>query len=199
MNPSRLPAWLRIAVIVGAVLLVGGAGLFGYRWYARPASLTLAAGSADGEAGKIASLLEGKLAQSNARVRLKLVPTPGSVEAAKAFSAGSADLAVVRGDVGELGDARAVVVIAHPVVLLIAPPGSAWTDISEIKRATVGVISGTANPKLVEVLTREYNLPRAGVSFKELAPEDARKALASKEVQAVLLTVPLTEKYILHS
>lgn len=196
MNPSRLPAWLRIAVIVGAVLLVGGAGLFGYRWYARPASLTLAAGSADGEAGKIASLLEGKLAQSNARVRLKLVPTPGSVEAAKAFSAGSADLAVVRGDVGELGDARAVIVIAHPVVLLIAPPGSAWTDISEIKRATVGVISGTANAKLVEVLTREYNLPRAGVSFKELAPEDARKALASKEVQAVLLTVPLTEKYL---
>lgn len=195
-SARRLPAWLRMAVIVGAVLLVGGAGLFAYRWYARPAALTLAAGSADGEAGKIAALLEGKLAQSNARVRLKLVPTPGPVDAAKDFSAGSVDLAVVRGDLGELGDARAVVVIAHPVVLLVAPPGSAWTDISEVKRATIGVISGTANAKLVEVLTREYNLPRAGVSFKELAPDDARKALASKEVQAVLLTVPLTEKYL---
>lgn len=196
MDPSRLPTWLRIAVIVGAVLLVGGAGLFAYRWYARPASLTLAVGSPDGEAGKIASLLEGKLAQSNARVRLKLVPMPGPVEAATAFSTDSVDLALVRGDVGELGEARAVLVIAHPVVLLVAPPGSAWTDISDIKRATIGVISGTANAKLVEVLTREYNLPRAGVSFKELAPDDARKALSSKEVQAVLLTVPLTEKYL---
>lgn len=196
MDPSRLPAWLRMAVIVGAVLLVGGAGLFAYRWHARPASLTLAAGSADGEAGKIAALLEGKLAQSNARVRLKLVPTPGPVEAAKAFSTGSIDLAMVRGDVGELEDAQAVVVIAHPVVLLVAPPGSTWTDISDVKRATIGVISGAANAKLVKVLTREYNLARADVSFKELAPDDARKALASKEVQAVLLTIPLTEKYL---
>lgn len=97
-----------MAVIVGAVLLVGSAGLFAYRWYARPASLTLAAGSVDGEAGKVAALLEGKFARSNARVRLKLVPTPGLVEAAKAFSTGSVDPAVVRGDVGELGDARAV-------------------------------------------------------------------------------------------
>lgn len=196
-RPARhLPAWLRIAVIVGAILMIGGAGLFAYRWYARPASLTLAAGSADGEAGEIAALLEGKLAQSHAGVRLKLVPTPGPVEAAKAFSTGSVDLAVVRGDVGELGDARAVVVVAHPVVLLVAPPGSAWTDISDIKRATIGVISGAVNAKLVEVLTREYNLSRADVSLKELAPEDARKALASKEVQAVLLVVPLTEKYL---
>lgn len=195
--PARgLPSWLRIAVIVGAVLMAGGAGLFAYHWYARPTSLTLAAGSVDGEAGRIAALLEGKLAQSNAPVRLKLVPTPGPVEAAKAFSTGSVDLAVVRGDVGELGDARAVVLVAHPVVLLVAPPGSAWTDISDIKRATIGVIGGAANAKLVEVLTREYDLPRAGVSFKDLAPEEARKALAAKEVQAVLLAVPLTEKYL---
>lgn len=192
----RLPIWLRIALIVGAVLVVGGAGLFAYRWYARPATLTLAAGSVDGGAGKIVALLEGKLAQSNARVRLKLVPTSGPVEAAKAFSTGSVDLAVVRGDVGDLADARAVVVVAHPAVLLVAPLGSSWTDMSEIKRATIGVIGGSANAKLVEVLTREYNLPRAGVSFKELAPEDARSALAAKEVQAVLLTVPLTEKYL---
>lgn len=103
-----MPTWLRIAVIVGAILLVGGAGLFAYRWYARPTSLALAAGSADGEAGKIVALLEGKLAQSNARVRLKLVPMPGPVEAAKAFSTGSVDLAVVRGDIGDLADARAI-------------------------------------------------------------------------------------------
>ena len=61
MNPEKLPTWLRIAVIAGAVLLAGGAGLLGYRWYAKPTVLTLAAGSADGEAGKLVSQLEGKL------------------------------------------------------------------------------------------------------------------------------------------
>ncbi|QQO37225.1 hypothetical protein JJC00_17400 [Bradyrhizobium diazoefficiens] len=67
-------------------------------------------------------------------MRLKLVPTPGPVETAKAFSTGSVDLAVVRGDVGELADARAGGCGRPSVVLLVAPPGSTWIDISEIKR-----------------------------------------------------------------
>jgi TRAP-type uncharacterized transport system substrate-binding protein len=196
MYAEKLPIWLRVVVVAGAVLLAGGAGLLGYRWYAKPTVLTLAAGSADGEAAKLVSQLEGKLLQSNAPVRIKLVPVPGALEAAKAFSTGQVDLAVVRGDGGELENARAVVVVAHLVVLLVAPPGSAWTDLSDIKRATIGVIGGPVNAKIVEVLTRNYNLSAAGVSFKELAPQDTRKALASKEVQAVLVVVPLSEKYL---
>jgi len=47
-----------------------------------------------------------------------------ALEAANAFSAGKVDLAVVRGDVGDLSQAQAVVVVSHVVVLIIAPPGS---------------------------------------------------------------------------
>jgi hypothetical protein len=41
------------------------------------------------------------------------------------------DLAVVRGDVGDLSQAQAVVVVSHMVVLIIAPPGSTIDSIDK--------------------------------------------------------------------
>ena len=37
---------------------------------------------------------------------------------------------------------------------------------------------------------------RAGVTFKNLAPSEVRRALASKEIGAILVVIPLTEKYV---
>ena len=82
------------------------------------------------------------------------------------------------------------------VALLIAPPGSAITDLRELKRSTVGVVAGETNRKLTSVLTEEYDLGRLGVKFRDLAPSDARRALDSKEVRALLVVIPLTEKYL---
>jgi len=63
------------------------------------------------------------------------------------FSSGKTDLAVVRGDVGDLSQAQAVIVLAHSVVLLVAPPGSPFTDMAGLKRVTVGVVGGDVNRK----------------------------------------------------
>ncbi|MFX5611110.1 hypothetical protein ABTD85_22025, partial [Acinetobacter baumannii] len=80
----------------------------------------------------------------------------GALDAANAFSSGKVDLAVVRGDAGDLSQAQAVVVVAHTVVLLVAPPGSSITDMAGLKRLTVGVIGGEANKRLIKVLSDEY-------------------------------------------
>lgn len=196
MDTIRLPAWLRIALVAGMVLLIGGASLMAYRWYSRPTTLTVAVGSLDGEATKLVSAIAGKLAQSGAPVRLSMVHTAGPLEAANAFASGKVDLAVVRGDVGDLSKAQAVMVLAHAVALLVAPPGASTSDLTELKRTVIGVIGGEANQKLIKVLTDEYDLTRAGVTFKSLLPADARRALDAKEVRAILLVVPLTEKYL---
>ena len=143
------------------------------------------------------SALASRLAAMNARVRLVVKDTPGTLEAAEMFSSGKTDLAVVRGDVGDLSQAQAVVVLAHAVVLLVAPPGSPFTDMAGLKRATVGVVGGDTNRKVVRVLTDEYDLGRANVTFKNLAPSETRRALDSKEVRAILVVVPLAEKYLL--
>ena len=196
MDSARLPIWLRIALLAGIALLIGGAGLFGYRWYTKPTTLSVAVGSLDGEAGRLVSAIAGKFTQSGAPVRLKMLEVPSALEAASAFASGKVDLAVVRGDVGDLSQARAVIVVAHAAALLIAPPGSTVTEIAGLKRVSVGVVSADMNAGLIKVLTEEYDLARANVTFRNLAPPDVRKAIDAKEVRAVLVVLPLAEKYL---
>ena len=191
-----MPSWLRMVVVSGAVVLVSGAALFSYRWYTRPTTLTIAVGSLDGEAGRIVSAIVSRFAATNAPVRLKIMETSSATAAANAFSSGKADLAVVRGDVGDLSQAQAVAIVARAVALLIAPPGSAVTELRELKRTNVGVVAGETNRKLTSVLTEEYDLGRLGVKFRDLALPEVRQALESKEVRAIVLVVPLTEKYL---
>jgi TRAP-type uncharacterized transport system substrate-binding protein len=196
MDRIRLPIWLRVVVVVGLVALTTGASPFAYRWYVRPVTLSIAVESLDGEAPKIVSALASRLTGMNAPVRLKVVETAGALESANAFSSGEADLAVVRGDVGDLSHAQAVVILALAVAMLVAPPGSPITDMTALKGLTVGAAGGEANQKIVSVLTKAYNLDRANAVFKNLALADIRRALDAKQVRAVLFVLPLTEKYL---
>ncbi|MEP6836454.1 MAG: TAXI family TRAP transporter solute-binding subunit [Bradyrhizobium sp.] len=196
MDPNKLPIWLRITLIAGIVVLIAGASLFGWRWYARPTTLTIAVGSLDGEASRMVSALASKLAQQKATVRLNMVEAGSALDAANAFSSGKVDLAVVRGDVGDLSQAQAVAIMAHTVVLLVVPSGSAVTDMAGLKRMTVGVVGGDINKRLIKVLADEYDLTRAGVTFKNLALSDVRRALETKDVRAVLIVMPIAEKYL---
>jgi TRAP-type uncharacterized transport system substrate-binding protein len=195
MDSLNLPLWLRLVLIVGVVGLASGASLLAYRYYTRPVTLSVAVGSIDGEAAKAMSALASQLASTNAPVRLKVIDSGTALEAAKTFAAGKADLAVVRGDAGDLSQAQAVVVMSHVVVLIIAPPGSAIDSIDKLKGRRVGVLGGEANTKIVDVLSKEFGLDRAKV-FKDIALPDARRAIQSKEVSALLVVIPLAGKYL---
>src|SRR5215469_14109144 len=180
MISIRMPFWLRVVSLLGVILLCTAAGLYGYRWYNRPVTLTVAVGSADGEAAKALQEIAGQLTTDGAPVRLKVVDAGTAVEAGKQFAAGKVDLAVVRGDVGDLSQAQAIVVLTHIAVLLIAPPGSSIDSIDKLKGHTVGVLSAEANAKIVDVLNNTYDLVRGKVVFKPLNLQDARQAVQSK-------------------
>jgi TRAP-type uncharacterized transport system substrate-binding protein len=196
MNSIRLSLWRRFVLLAGVVVVVTGGSLLGYRYYTRPVTLTIAVGSIDGEAAKAMSAIASRLVSINAPVRLNVIDTGTAQEAARMFASGKVDLAVVRGDVGDLSQAQAVVVVAHMVALVIAPPGSAITSMDGLKGRTVGVISGEANAKVVDVLSNTYGLTRAKVLFKNLDLTEARHALQSKEVSALLVVIPLSQKYL---
>lgn len=195
MKSVKFPLWLRFVLVVGIVGLASGASLVAYRYYTRPVTLKVAVGSIDGEAAKAMSAIAGRLASTNAPVRLEVVDTGTAVGAAKAFSDGKADLAVVRGDVGDLSKAQAVVVVSHMAALVIAPPGSSIDSMDKLKGHRIGVLGGEANTKIVDVLSGEYGLDRAK-AFKDIALPDARRAIQSKEVSALLVVIPLTGKYL---
>jgi TRAP-type uncharacterized transport system substrate-binding protein len=191
-----LPLWVRAVLLAGVFCIVAGVGLVAYRFYVQPATLTIAVGSFDGEGKQIASTIAGRLATINSPVRLKVENSGSALDAARAFAAGAADLAVVRADVGDLSQARTVAVTAHGVVMIVAPPGSGITSIAKLRGHTVGVVGGEINHGVVEALKKEYDLGRANVVFKDIAPVDVRLAVQSKQVSALLLVVPLTEKYL---
>jgi TRAP-type uncharacterized transport system substrate-binding protein len=191
----RLPLWLRFVLLVGVLALACGASLLAYRYYTWPATLSVAVGSVDGEAAKAMSAMASEFVSTNAPVRLKVIDSGTALEAANAFAAGKVDLAVVRGDVGDLSQAQAVVVVSHMVALIVAPPGSTIDGIDKLKGRRVGVLGGDANSKIVDVLSKTYGLDRAKV-FKNIALPDARKAIQSNEVAALLVVIPLAEKYL---
>src|SRR5882762_5217903 len=195
MVSPNFPLWLRFVLLIGVFGLAVGVGLFGYRSYTHPVTLSVAVGSIDGEAAKAMSAIANRLVTTNAAIRLNVVDSGTALEAANAFSGGNVDLAVVRGDVGDLSQAQAVVVVSHVVALIVAPPGSTIDSIDKLKGRRVGVIGGDANSKIVDVLSKEFGLDRAKV-FKDIALPDARRALQSKEVSALLIVIPLAEKYL---
>ena len=49
-----LPLWVRAILLAGVFCIVAGAALMSYRYYQRPTTLTVAVGSFDGAAQKIA-------------------------------------------------------------------------------------------------------------------------------------------------
>jgi TRAP-type uncharacterized transport system substrate-binding protein len=195
MASIKLPLWLRALLVVVAFILAAAAGLFGYRYYTHPTTLAVAVGSIDGEAAKEMSAVTSHLVSINAPIRFKVVDTGTALEAAKAFAAGKVDLAVVRGDVGDLSQGGSVVIVARVVALLVAPPGSSIDGVAALKGHTVGVIGEEANTRLIDTLSREYGLIRAK-TFKDVTLADARHALQTKEIGALLVVIPLSERYL---
>src|ERR1700709_894785 len=142
MASLNWPVWLRFVLLVGVggFLFGAGASLLSYRYYTRPVTLSVAVGSIDGEAASAMSAIASRLVATNAPVRLKVVDTGTVLEAANAFAAGKVDLAVVRGDVGDLSQAQAVVVVSHVVAFIVAPPGSGIDSIEKLRGRRVGLI-----------------------------------------------------------
>jgi TRAP-type uncharacterized transport system substrate-binding protein len=193
--PIALPFWARALLLAGLAGVMLGVGLIAYRISDRPTILSVAVGSFDGEAAKIASLVAARLEATKSSVRLKIVPTDSVLDSAKTFAAGKTDLAIVRADVGDLSAARSVVLVTKSVLMMLALPGSGITSIEKMKGHTVGVVGGEINQKVVDALKKQYDLGNK-VTFKDLAPADTPRAIKAKEASVFLLVVPLTEKYL---
>src|SRR5262245_4367486 len=84
----RIPHWMRALLVGCFVVLVTGAGLFAYHYFTSPKTITIAAGSSDGEAVRLMSAIAVQLTKTGARIRLKITDSGSTLGAAQAFSAG---------------------------------------------------------------------------------------------------------------
>jgi NMT1-like family len=58
------------------------------------------------------------------------------------------------------------------------------------------VVGGEINHHVVEAVKKEYDLGHANVTFKDLAPSDVRQAVQSKQVAALIVVTPLTDRHL---
>jgi TRAP transporter TAXI family solute receptor len=193
---GRLSRWLRIVLVLSLGILAAGAGLFAYRYITQPTTLTIATGSLDGDVPRIMSAMAARMASTNAPVRLKVVEKATAPEAAKEFAAGNVDLVIARADLVDLSIARAVLTVTHGVVLIVVPPGSPIEGMDDLKGKMVGVVSVDTNRQVISAISKEYSLESAKVTFKNLTPPEIPAAFQTKQIQALLVVLPLSEKYI---
>ena len=117
----------------------------------------------------------------------------------QAFAKGEVDLAIVRPDLGDMSNARTVVLVTYGVLLTIALPGSKIESIDDFKGKTVGVVGEPVNKQLLDALDREYDLTKSKVRFKDLLPADISSVIQSKQVQALMIVAPISERYLTHN
>src|SRR3954469_12330489 len=177
---APLPFWARVTLVAGLIGAALGASVVAYRYYSKPVTLSLAVGSFDGEATKVATIMAGRLDAAKSAVRINIVPTDNVLDSAKLFAADKTDLAIVRADVGDLSQARSVVQVNKSVVMILALPGASLTSIEKLKNHTVGVVGGEINRKIVDALKKEYDLGDK-VTFRNLVPADTPRAIKAKE------------------
>ena len=193
---GRLPRWRRIVLVLSLVILAIGAGLFAYRYDSEPTTLTVAAGSFDGAVPRVLSAMAARMASAKSSVRLKVIDRGTALEATKAFAEGKADLAVARADTVDLSIARTVLTVTHGVVLIVVPPGSSIEAMDNLTGKTVGVIASDDNRQVVAAITNAYSLDAAKVQFKDVTPADVSQAFQSEQIQALLVVIPISDKYL---
>ncbi|MFN3890226.1 MAG: TAXI family TRAP transporter solute-binding subunit [Beijerinckiaceae bacterium] len=193
---QRMPRWMRVSVVLLFVATSIMLGYFIYDYTTRPKILSVAIGAVDGDAVRLLGALGTRMAATNAPVRLRVVDAGTPLGAAEQFAKGQVDLAVVRADLGDLGEARTVVTIANAAMLILAPAGSGVSDMASLRGKTVGVVGLDPNQKIVEALSREYDLVTHKSVFKPLLPSEVIEAFRHRRIQAVIAVVPLTERYM---
>ena len=86
--------------------------------------------------------------------------------------------------------------MTHGVVLIVVPPASPIEDMDGLKGKTVGVIAGDTNRQVIAAVTKEYALGSVKVNFKDLTLTEVPQAFQTRQIQALLVVMPLSEKYI---
>jgi hypothetical protein len=82
------------------------------------------------------------------------------------------------------------------MVLIAVPAGGTIDSMDGLKGKTVGVIAGPVNQKLIAAIVKAYDLDRAKVVFTDISANDASQALQSREIHALLVVMPISEKYL---
>ena len=175
-------------VILSCILLSTGLAALGWQLASAPSIVKVAVGPVDGDDGRLLSTVAAMLSRDREGLRLKVVPTRGAAESARALDADEVQLAVVRPDVLTPAKGQSVAVMHRDAAVLLAPAGRTYRSVPDLAGRKIGIVRGTpANERILDALSAFYDLRSDALTHVVLeGPADIEAALRSGRVDAVL-------------
>jgi len=191
-------------IALAAILAVVGALAGAYYFAMRPVTLRIAVGTAGSDDLKVVQALTQAFSRARAHVRLRPVQTDGALASAKALEEGTADLAIIRGDLEVPRNAQAVATLRKNVAVLWVPSsakntgkksGPKITKIAQLAGHRIGVIGRTqANVNLLKVILQQYGVDPNKVEIVQFPAAEAAEAMRSQKADAYLAAGPVNSK-----
>lgn len=176
----RTLIWLVLAVVLSAAAATVGI----WRAMARPTELTVAVAQDTDDAAVIEAFAR-ILDETGASVRLRPKRVADVLEAGESLASKKTQLAVMRPDLSETGDALGVTPL-HKSALFIARVGDkAETDLAKLAgRRMAVIVRAQGDRALVDRVLSRYDIG-AGVRVSEVATTEAARLVAARQVDAV--------------
>src|SRR3954465_13535415 len=191
-------------VTVAGVLAVVATMVSAYYFAMRPVTLRIAVGPASGDDLKVVQALTQAFSHAHGQVRLRPMQTDGALASAKALQDGTADLAIIRGDLDVPKNAQAVATLRKNVAVLWVPPaakgkgrksGPKISKIAQLGGHRIGVSGRTqANVDLLKVILQQYGVDPAKVEIVQFPANEAVEAIRNQKAEAFLAAGPVNSK-----
>lgn len=179
-------------------------------YYNRPVTLRIAVGPANGDDTKVVQAIARAFdpqgaGRERSSIKLRIVPTEGSVQSAVSMDVGIADLAVIRGDQTLPQDAQAVAVMRKNVVAIWTPStlakdasdaaASPIASIEDLAGKRIGVIGrGQSNVNLLRTILQQYGVADETVTVVQLPPSAVYEAVRNAKADAYVAVGPVNSQ-----
>lgn len=195
-----------------AVIAAIGAGVY---YYNRPVTLRIAVGPPNSEDFKVVQSIgrvfdPQAVGRDRSSIRLRVVPTEGSVQSAVSVEAGHADLAVVRGDLKLPRDSQAVATLRKNVVAIwvpatetkavrgkkaATPKAKGIEKIEDLAGRKVGVIGRSqSNVNLLRLILQQYGVAPDKVEIVQFAPAEVNEVVRANKADAFVAVGPVNSQ-----
>lgn len=199
-----------LSLLAGAIAVVTAIAAAVY-YYNRPVSLRIAVGPPSSDDFKLVQSMSRvfdpqAIGRERSAIRLRIVPTEGSVQSAVTLEAGQADLAVVRGDQRLPKDAQTVATVRKNVVAIWLPPQSAARgtrkpaparirNIENLAGHRVGVIGRSqSNVNLLRLILEQHGVAPERVEIVQFAASEVNEAIRANKADAFLAVGPVNSQ-----
>jgi len=185
---------LQIVFFAMALLVLTGLLVAGFTaWWQRPSELTMATGPDGSAERRFAEKLSALLEERHATIRLKLLPSESFVAAQERFAHSGADLAILRTDVRFPSFARAVAILEHDPLLIIAASGVELKSIADLRGKRLVVLGDDGrNEALVRQILDLYDVDAADTPLRTM-PKSSVMIDLLKDFDFILNFEPLSK------